>query len=127
MTNIHGRTIGTLIVAVIAWLAVAIGAQAQDKVDLSGAWTLTVETAAGSGTPTFVFKQTGEKLEGTYEGQLGKADITGTVKGNAAKWTFSIDQLGTVEYSGTLEKDTLKGTVRLGELGEGTFTGTRKK
>jgi hypothetical protein len=111
----------------ISVFALATIAYAQNKVDISGTWVMQVETSAGSGTPTFVFKQTGEKLEGTYEGQLGKASVTGTVKGNDAKWTFSIDQLGTVEYVGTLEKDTIKGTVRLGDLGEGTFTGSKKK
>jgi hypothetical protein len=33
--------------------------------DVSGKWTFQVETGAGSGSPTFVFKQGGEQLTGT--------------------------------------------------------------
>ena len=33
---------------------------------------------AGSGTPIFVFKQSGEKLTGTYSGLMGNAELTGT-------------------------------------------------
>ena len=117
-----------LAIAVMA-LTVAAGAYAQEKVDLTGAWLLDVNTGAGSGSPTFTFKQTGEKLEGTYEGAFGKANVTGKVDGNKATWSFTADAQGTqvtITYAGTVEKDTMKGTVTLGELGEGTFTGKRK-
>lgn len=115
---------------VLLALAVAAGAAyAQDQVDLTGAWILQVETSGGSGSPTFTFKQTGEKLEGTYEGAFGKANVTGKVDGNKATWSFTADAQGTqltITYSGTVENDTMKGTVSLGEIGEGTFTGKRK-
>jgi len=47
--------------------------------DISGNWEFTVDTAAGSGSPSFIFKQDGEKLTGTYSGLFGKADLAGTV------------------------------------------------
>ena len=50
--------------------------------DLSGTWSADVTLDAGSGTATFAFKQTGDKLTGTYTGVAGTADITGTVKGS---------------------------------------------
>ncbi len=110
--------------------AVSVGAQEKGNVDLTGTWIMQVETAAGSGSPTFTFKQTGDKLEGTYEGTFGRVDnVKGTVKGNKATWSFTADAQGTqlnIVYTGTLEKDTMKGTVTLGELGDGTFTGKRK-
>jgi hypothetical protein len=116
-------------IVIIACMAIAAAARAQDTVDLTGTWVMQVETGAGSGSPTFSFKQTGDKLEGTYEGTFGKADVKGEVKGNKATWSFTADAQGTqlnIQYSGTVEKDTMKGTVTLGELGEGTFTGKRK-
>jgi hypothetical protein len=114
---------------IIACVTLAGAVHAQDTVDLTGTWVLQVDTGAGSGSPTFTFKQTGNTLEGTYEGTFGKADVKGEVKGNKATWSFTADAQGTqltIQYSGTVEKDTMKGTVTLGELGEGTFTGKRK-
>jgi hypothetical protein len=116
-------------IAVLVLFIAAVGVRAQDKVDLTGTWLLQVDTAAGSGSPTFTFKQSGDTLEGTYEGTFGKADVKGKVDGNKATWSFSTSAQGqqlNIVYSATVEKDTMKGTVTLGELGDGTFTGQRK-
>ncbi len=116
------------IIAAVAVLTLS-GVAAQDKVDLTGTWVLQVETGQGGGSPTFKFKQTGDKLTGTYEGTFGKADVTGVVNGKEAKWSFSVDAQGTamtIEYTGTVDGDSMEGTVRLGDLADGTFTGKRK-
>lgn len=98
--------------------------------DISGNWEFTVDTAAGSGSPSFVFKQDGEKLIGTYNGLLGKADLTGTVKGDQIDFKFDFSysgQSGVARYTGTIESDKkMKGKVQIGDLGEGTWTGTRQ-
>src|SRR5262245_3508567 len=98
--------------------------------NISGDWAFTVETGAGSGSPSFTFKQDGEKLTGTYKGQFGEAPLTGTVKGADINFSIKINAQGqdlTVVYKGKIEsKDSMKGTVQLGELGEGTWTGKRK-
>src|SRR5208283_4103870 len=98
--------------------------------DISGNWEFSVDTAAGSGSPSFVFKQAGEKLTGTYTGLFGKADLTGTVKGDqiAFKFDFSYSgQSGVVHYSGTIESDKkMKGKVEIGDLGEGTWTAAKQ-
>jgi hypothetical protein len=110
-------------------LVVAAPAAAPSKVDLTGTWVLQVDTAVGSGSPTFSFTQTGDRLEGTYEGTFGKADVKGTVRDNKATWSFTVEALGmplNIEYRADVENDTMQGTVTLGELGEGTFTGKRK-
>ena len=116
--------------AFIALLPVAISAQGS-KVDVSGKWTFTVQTDAGGGTPTVTLKQDGEKLTGHYSSQnLGEADLTGTVKGQDIKFSFSADAQGTtitVTYTGTIEnKDSMKGTVDLGGVAQGTFTAKRQ-
>jgi hypothetical protein len=99
-------------------------------IDISGNWVFTVDTGAGSGQPTFSFKQDGEKLSGTYSGAFGKANLTGTVKGGEVKFSFSGEAQGQsaeVVYTGKIvNKDSMQGTVQLGGLGEGTWTGKRQ-
>src|SRR5437762_1649640 len=116
--------------ALTALLTVAVSAQSS-KFDVSGKWTFTVQTDAGSGTPTVTLKQDGEKLTGHYSSaQLGEADLTGTVKGNDVNFAFGVEAQGLhidVSYSGILEgKDAMKGTIKLGDLGGGTFTAKRQ-
>ena len=98
--------------------------------DISGKWTFTVQTDAGSGTPTFVFKQEGEKLTGTYNGTFGTAQLAGTVKGDVIEFSFEatmLDQKGKVVYTGKIEADgKMKGDVDLGGLGKGTWTGAKQ-
>ena len=112
--------------AVISAVALAQSA----KTDLTGAWAFTVETSAGSGTPTIALKQDGDKLTGHYSGQLGEADLTGSVKGQDVVLTFNVDAQGFAlkcTYTGTIESnDSLKGKVDLGGLAGGTFTAKRK-
>jgi hypothetical protein len=97
--------------------------------DISGAWLFDVNSAAGTGTPTITFNQSGEKLTGQYVGQLGEAPIEGTLKGS--ELSFSIDLTFQdvklhIVYTGTATKDALKGSASFGDLGEGTFTARRK-
>jgi hypothetical protein len=98
--------------------------------DVSGTWNAAVETDAGAGTPTFVFKQTGDQLTGSYAGALGEAKITGSVKGDQVTWSFTVAPDGEnikVIYTGTLEGDSkMKGAIDFGSLGKGTFTATKK-
>ena len=65
------------------------------KVDVTGAWVFTVESAAGKSNPTVTFKQDGEKLTGQYSSQLmGEAELTGTVKGQAIEFAISASVQG---------------------------------
>ena len=107
----------------------APAAAAQATPDISGPWVFEVTTAAGSGSPSVTFKQSGEALTGQYSGQLGEAPLQGTLKGSDLTFSFDVSVQDTklhVVYAGTATKDALKGTVTLGELGEGTFTARRK-
>ncbi|HSF23279.1 MAG TPA: hypothetical protein VLE20_03555 [Blastocatellia bacterium] len=110
--------------------AAAPAASGSGANNISGAWDVTVETAAGSGSPSFTFKQEGENLTGTYKGQFGEGPLTGSVKGEDVKFAVNISAQGqslAVVYTGKITgKDSMKGTVTLGELGEGTWTGKRK-
>jgi hypothetical protein len=98
--------------------------------DVTGKWRFQVETDAGSGSPTFVLKQDGEKLSGAYSGQLGEAPVTGTVKGDDVEISFEASPTGekiVVKYSGKLDGDKkMKGSVDLGGLAKGTFTAEKE-
>ena len=106
-------------------------AAAQAKFDLTGEWTFDVQTDQGGGSPTFVFKQTGEKLAGKYKGLFGEADLTGTVTGKTMKFSFGADVQGTavtITYEGEIESNSaVKGKLDIGGAAQGTFTGKRTK
>ena len=123
--------IRTAAIAAVAMIITMPSANAQAaKVNVTGKWLFNVETGAGSGTPTMTFTQDGEKLTGKYNGQLGNADLAGTVKGQDIAFSFNVDAQGTAltfKYTGTIEnKDALKGKVEIAGLGEGTFTAKRQ-
>jgi hypothetical protein len=117
----------TVVVLAIGLLGPArLGAQGTN---VTGEWLFNVTTDQGGGTPTITFKQDGEKLTGKYVGQLGSADLTGTVKGATIHFTFTIDAQGQqapVTYDGTVEKNTMKGKLDIGGMVTGTFTATKK-
>ena len=96
--------------------------------DVTGVWNFAVETPQGSGTPTFTFKQEGEKLTGQYKGAFGEAPVTGTVKGNKIDFSFKASGPveGTVTYTGTIDGNTMKGTAKFGDLGEATWTAKKQ-
>jgi uncharacterized protein (DUF2147 family) len=132
MNNLF-RTISVVAGAAVMLCAVSSALSAQGaaaKIDVTGKWAFAVQTGAGSGTPTFTFKQDGEKLTGHYSGQLGEAELTGSVKGNAITFSFTGEAMGSkvdATYTGTVESnDSMKGKVVLAGLGEGTFTGKRQ-
>ena len=81
---------GLLIPAHLGLSTVALAEAGVQATNVTGEWAFTVETDQGGGTPTITFKQDGEKLTGKYAGQLGNADLTGTVKGDAIHFTFTI-------------------------------------
>jgi len=98
--------------------------------DISGNWEFSVDTAAGSGNPAFVFKQDGAKLTGTYSGLFGKANLTGTVNGDLIDFKFDFSysgQNGVAHYTGSIESEKkMKGKVEIGDMGEGTWTGAKQ-
>ena len=95
--------------------------------NLTGKWTCHVETANGSGDPTFTFVHAGQNLLGAYKGLLGEAVVFGSVgKNDDVRFSFTTqrqDQEFTVTYTGQVQgNDSMKGKVQLGERGEGTWT-----
>lgn len=105
-------------------------AGALSAADVSGTWEAAVETGAGSGNPTFVLKQDGEKLTGTYSGALGEAKLVGVVKGNSIEFMFEVAPQGDkvqVNYKGAIKSATeMSGTLAIPGLGEGTWSAKKR-
>ncbi len=111
-------------------LALSLGMSTLAMADMSGSWNLSVTTEAGSGNPSFDIAEDNGQLTGKYNGQLGQADITGSVEDGKFVITYTADGMGQaieIKYSGELKGDgTIAGTLDLGGMGSGTFTGTKK-
>lgn len=112
------------IVLLAALLALPLVAYA--ATDITGTWNARVDLGGQGGTPTFVLKQDGEKITGTYSGALGDADIKGTVKDNAVTLEFEV-QGAIIRYEGKVSADGTKmeGTCDYGGQASGTFTATK--
>ena len=100
---------------------------------IAGVWQFDVQLdSGGTGAPTFTLKQEGEKVTGTYKGQLGEAPVTGTIKGSDVKLSYKVNAQGQdieATYTGKLTgSDTMTGTVTfsLSDLGSGKWTAKKK-
>lgn len=103
-------------------------AVAADAPNVTGLWTMAVETAMGGGNPRFALTQKGEEITGNYEGRFGEAPVKGTIKGDRVTLTLTASVEGQemrIEYDGTVDGDSMAGKVTFGGFGEGTFKGTR--
>ena len=105
--------------------AAVIKAPAVSAADLTGTWELAVDTPSGKGYPTFVLKQDGNNITGTYKGTFGESKVTGTATGDTFKMSFMTSGT-TIVYAGKLDGNKMSGTVTFGDAGEGSFTGEKK-
>src|SRR5881397_1300330 len=121
-----------ILAAIVAFsTAPAADAGQAAKIDVTGKWLFTVQTSAGSGTPTVTLKQDGKKLTGHYSSaNLGEAELAGSVEDRNIDFSFMAEAQGVsfqVTYTGTIEdKDSMKGKVDLGGQAQGTFTAKRQ-
>jgi hypothetical protein len=121
-----------LVVAVPVALAAepAAAAEASGLPDVAGTWALTVETSAGTGTPTVVLEQDGARLTGTYHGRFGDQPLTGSLEGAAIRFSFTVSgPMGSadVTYAGTVAGEEMSGTMHMGERAGGRFTARRQQ
>jgi hypothetical protein len=125
------RATRLLAIAILGVTAMSASAQAPAKIDVSGKWAFTVQTDAGTGSPTVTLTQKGDSVTGHYSSQLlGERTLKGTVKDNKITFSFGSEVQGqafTVTYTGTVESaESMKGTVDLGGAGSGTFTAKKQ-
>lgn len=119
-----------LAVFALALTALCVGSPAtaiaaDEKVDVTGTWNVTIEIAGQQGMPVFTLKQEGNKVTGKYKGQFGEADVTGKTDGNKIEFSFE-SQGAKIVYTGTIDKDTMKGTANYADQATGEWTAKKK-
>ncbi|MGD2217190.1 MAG: amidohydrolase family protein, partial [Gemmatimonadales bacterium] len=98
-------------------------------VDLTGTWTLTVESPRGTqeSTAELTMAEDGT-LSGSVAGQRAEGSVTeGWVSGNSFSFTVAMSMGGRsmeAVYSGTLEGDEMEGNVSMGRFSQ-EFTGLK--
>jgi len=97
--------------------------------DLSGRWDVEIQYTASVATHTLQLRQSGNRLEGTHQGNFETRDISGTISGGSVSLASSVterhgDSLN-YRFSGTLSGDTLSGTLEMGEYLGATWTARR--
>jgi hypothetical protein len=117
--------------SLFAALPTSIGL-ASGATDISGTWKFSVDLdTGGHGEPTFVFKQEGSKLTGTYSGPLGEQKVTGNVTDAKAVFGFEVvidGETGKATYTATIESPTkMTGTVEFSNGVRGKWTATKKE
>ena len=121
-----GRLLASLAVSALILTAGVAAASAQTSV--AGDWVLTVNGPQGTVDTDASFKQSGEKVTGTFSSQLGETNVEGTMTGSTLSLAFSVvTQNGPIDIRMTAEVagSEMKGTIDFG-MGTADFTGKKK-
>ena len=127
MTHLKATRIVLAISMFAAALTAATGAQ---PAPVTGAWSFTLQSDQGNGTPSAMFDQRGTALTGRFSSAIfGEADLKGTVNGATIAFTVFAQWQGAAEemtFKGDYDgKGSIKGTYS-NTFGHGTFTAARK-
>ncbi len=118
-----------VVMAAVAFLVLA-PADGVAQVDLSGMWTLTVQSDQGDQPLPITIVQDGEKLTATGEvPDLGPIEMTGTIDGSTVQfeWDLYIEGMElNITFTGTIGDDgTMSGMADFGGFGEGAWSAKR--
>ncbi|HXT69247.1 MAG TPA: hypothetical protein VN700_05810 [Vicinamibacterales bacterium] len=91
---------------------------------LTGKWAMAIEIQGTTATPSLELVQDGEKLKGFYQGRYGKFEVTGTLKGKAIQFGFTMSAEGTevqMAFAGEVAADfqSMKGSANMAAAGGG--------
>ncbi len=122
------RALGVIMAAVAVLVSAPADGAAQT--DLSGMWTLTVQSDQGDQPLPVTIVQDGESLTATGEvPELGAIEMTGTIDGAEVmfEWNLYIEGMElAITFTGTIAEDgTISGTADFGGFGEGGWTAKR--
>jgi len=123
------RIVQIIFPSLILFAVLGIPSRADDT-DVSGLWSLKVESAQGTANPTISLRQDGQKISGVYQGRLGEAPLEGQINSRSIKFTVSLkfqDQPILVKYTGTVEGDAMQGSVEFGDAGSGRWSAKRRR
>lgn len=114
-------------ISIVLGLAVT---SSTSQINVTGTWDLRVETQEGIATPSITLRQNGEKITGTYSGEMGKVALDGTLKEDNIQFVVRLkfqDIPFVITYSGRVKGDTMQGTARFSDSVSGKWTGMRRR
>jgi hypothetical protein len=114
--------------SVFAFVLAATAAAPLAQASVAGEWVLTINGPQGTGDTHASFKQSGEKVTGTFSSQLGETNVEGTMTGSTLSLAFSVvTQNGPIDIRMTAEVSgaEMKGSIDYG-MGTADFTGKKK-
>ena len=122
------RALGVIMAAVAVLVSAPTDGAAQT--DLSGMWTLTVQSDQGDQPLPITIVQDGESLTASGEvPELGPIEMKGTLDGSDVlfEWNLYIEGMElSIVFSGTIAEDgTISGTADFGGFGEGGWSAKR--
>ena len=122
------RALG-VVMAAVAFL-VSAPAEGVAQTDLSGMWTLTIQSPDGDNPFAITIVQDGETLTAKGEiPELGEIEMTGSIDGTEVhfEWDLYIEGMEiSIVLMGTIADDgTMSGTADFGGFSEGAWTAKR--
>ena len=117
-------------VFLVTILSLAETSTPEPEADLSGTWTLTIETPMGISNPILTIRKSADGYDGTYESQLGKRGVEDIeVMGQAFSFRMMVSMpMGDFEmvYKGSIDGEKISGTIG-NAMGEIAFVGRRSQ
>jgi hypothetical protein len=107
--------------------AAAVPASAQTQ-SIAGTWDAGYNTPGGARTFQLILKVTGDSVSGTVKRATGEIPLTGTIKGDAVTFRYSVpynDNALTLTITATVTGDAMKGTVDFAGAGSDEFWAKR--
>ncbi len=96
--------------------------------DLTGQWDVQIDYLASTSQHAFYLKQTGNRLEGSHQGNFVSRDLSGTIDGAAVQIASAYSAHGdslNFRFTGTVAGAELSGTLDMGEYLQARWKATR--
>ena len=97
---------------------------------IAGEWDAEMTTPGGVRSFKIVFQVEGEKLTGTVKRAAGDVPLTGTIKGDTVRFSYSVlynDNPLELTMVAVVSGDTMKGTVDFAGAAQDAFSARRAK
>jgi hypothetical protein len=95
---------------------------------IDGTYTIELDTPMGKQQAKLDLKTDGNKLEGTADTAMGKADFTGTGNGNDIAWEIKVSSpMGKLklDFTGKISGNDISGEAKAGNFGSFPFKGKK--
>lgn len=110
-------------------LALSLPYAAMAQTDVTGDWTVTVESPQGTTSIDATMKQTGEDLTGSITSPMGAVDFKGKVVKDALDVSYTLNLQGNnieIKMTGTVAGDSITGNLNFAGMGDVPWTAKRK-